>query len=1031
MNGQMGKAGIGVFSLDSNLNILFQGHDIVMDSNDFLDSVKILGEKPNRDLSEPMDIRKERTKTDVIAAFQSAALDNENEQILDKLNINSETFDAIRAMALLGYDEKAITLLINQPIVSELIAASMNLQDSLNENATKDSLQDAFKSVMEKYESVLEGATTDTLTAGLSSKFAEEDISRTRTEDDLRFAQRQIAAAKAFYEFTDVGKEMKRIQDVVKVDSSGLGKDLLTSKEKEKAVLTFARDFKHYKNVTKLIGNYVYNRPSSLGRNQYIEGVIKEKKDNKWQDTKIYVIPQTISGFVAKDALIANNQAWSDFFPYESSAVQEAFSATLRYSDVEDNRISTHAREKKKIFQELKKFLNSNLLGRSVSKERNRLMYDQVIVEEDPDSDASSSEAQPIVTYDHMSLANIIKTFKESKLKRYEVIQRMTLDVEQGNRPSTIKYGAAVSDPLSEQHVHQSFAQLVIDNAHIGVINGVPYSTRDLADDLVRYSYLEGGIQQATQFIKYIPAQYMTGNLFMDRVKDLNENMNDPAYILNNTKEGETVLNPFTLQYFQHNPYKVKYAFSRQNFDLQDSPSGRYVSRPKDGRGSYSGAVFTYKVGKDTFIAAKLRKPLVKIDPVTKQETKYFYKVVSKLGDKGVNEYNRFAVNAYDSMSEKNTKALLPSDVVEGSLPSESKDHLLETTELGRDIESKVNAEDQLNELLKTRFELVEKRLSEGQSISAKTFLDSLKAKSNDLSSHNKFMLELIQTAMGEGEGSLGTMVDVQYGDLAPNLAGSYRESKDGSVKTIIINKNKAQEFNSTNFVESFLHEAIHMVTADAVYRNEEQFKNLENLYDLAESHMIRKRAELDLKSSLGKTLYYITNDSGVRTKKDRMQEFLAHALTNKAFAKFLGEIKTSDVLSRDEASKVYDSLEKKFGSTIANLLDGLIKFVKSMFNDLGLIKNKDEGVLFSMSVEALYNIANNETDYSYGGSAKAIDGDINGFIDQTYKENNIDPKGKKESFHANGLKVLFDITKDSPTKDQIVNFIERTKYCN
>jgi type IV secretory pathway VirJ component len=58
-------------------------------------------------------------KSTIIRSLQSAAVDNEKEQILGKININNETLPVVKVLSMAGYPSDLISLIISQPIVRE------------------------------------------------------------------------------------------------------------------------------------------------------------------------------------------------------------------------------------------------------------------------------------------------------------------------------------------------------------------------------------------------------------------------------------------------------------------------------------------------------------------------------------------------------------------------------------------------------------------------------------------------------------------------------------------------------------------------------------------------------------------------------------------------------------------------------------------------------------------------------------------------------------------------------------------------
>jgi ribA/ribD-fused uncharacterized protein len=104
-----------------------------------------------------------------------------------------------------------------------------------------------------------------------------------------------------------------------------------------------------------------------------------------------------------------------------------------------------------------------------------------------------------------------------------------------------VKYSSAVTQKMDDIENTRSFAKLLVSEDE---------DTRTFANDLIKYAYITGGIQNANSFIKYIPAQVLMHNDFSSGLRDLQASLNDVE------TEGVDYIS-FLRQYFQHNPYKA------------------------------------------------------------------------------------------------------------------------------------------------------------------------------------------------------------------------------------------------------------------------------------------------------------------------------------------------------------------------------------------------------------------------------------------------------------------------------------------
>ncbi len=107
------------------------------------------------------------------------------------------------------------------------------------------------------------------------------------------------------------------------------------------------------------------------------------------------------------------------------------------------------------------------------------------------------------------------------------------------------------------ENLNIPYSEQVVDGNMIGIWNNKEESitTRQMMEDLIKTQYLGGGIQEAIQFIKYIPAQYYYLVPFADKISNIwNElNTTDNKWLNFSTDS----LPNFIEQWIQHNPTKA------------------------------------------------------------------------------------------------------------------------------------------------------------------------------------------------------------------------------------------------------------------------------------------------------------------------------------------------------------------------------------------------------------------------------------------------------------------------------------------
>jgi hypothetical protein len=468
INGTAGKTGTAIFAVNNTFNASIQGTRLTLSK--ILIRPFINGSK-GTELTDPYGYTG-RLKSEIISAFLSASVDNEKEQILDKLNANNETFDAIRGFTQIGFDEDVIAAILTQPIVKEYATKLKRLKDSTVEYSPNADLV-VLNELRNKYEK--QGGITS-LDLDYNKNL---NISEIGT-DPLS----QLMVLEKFRLASIIGKEIQNIQSAINSDSKGLGKSLFETAYKEAQI----RKLPLNKNILyagDLIGEYS------------TDGDIK---------------PTTIAGFASVYATIANNELWANFFPYKSTGVNEVIDEIQKIGG-EDRFNSDKYR---RVWDNIKSYIyTKKKLG----------IYDDNIDVERAELETFGTEWRQL---------------KESKKGRNNpfVIRTQVDD-------NDVTYNAAASENLDELNLYQGFADLFLDE-----------TTRPLAEKAVKYFYLNGGIQKAKEFGKYIPTSYLTTK---GLGKFLNNQSFDNDITLGNIRGKKTYyeVSEFTTQYFQNNPREV------------------------------------------------------------------------------------------------------------------------------------------------------------------------------------------------------------------------------------------------------------------------------------------------------------------------------------------------------------------------------------------------------------------------------------------------------------------------------------------
>jgi hypothetical protein len=576
INATAGKNAVGGFSLDSTFNATAQGKDLVIidltpgtyadvygtlenprtpTKEDILEyniplatfgKVESKGDISNkytlrsqaiinkakqekRDLTEA-EKKSLKYKSEVIKTLQSSALDNEKEQILDKLNINDQTFDAIRAMALLGFEEKDIAGLLSQEIIWEYVAALQDASSSLtayNPNAAEDTVanliakydhQGKFLTLPTELLSQLQNQSGDELMDNISNQYL-KPIESGETPD---FNLRQLAILKKFEKLTEYGKTIKQLQSTINTESKGIAKSLIEVNAKVEQIqnLPTIEVF----NATKLLGDYAGNT------------LIK---------------PEGINGYASYYGTMFADKIFNQYFPYKTQGFQTAVGEILTHTPKgADVSINKKAEIQAEVFDDVRSYLygnpNTNLFSGNPELERKRLFIDSP---------------------QNQSLATILATLSENTwFKKNGFLNKLDFDLNKNGKISRVNFEAAAGENFDERAIYDGFVYLLTKNFPVknpsnpeGTFNGVEYTSRTLAQELISAAFLEGGNQGAKQYLKYVPVSYLKVLGFGDYLQSVPFDFVETFY--GNMSEFGVIYNQpssFTRQYFQNNPDKVK-----------------------------------------------------------------------------------------------------------------------------------------------------------------------------------------------------------------------------------------------------------------------------------------------------------------------------------------------------------------------------------------------------------------------------------------------------------------------------------------
>ena len=204
INASYGKSGVGSFSLDSVFNAIIQGHSLELE-----DASITFGNKTwdgNFDL--PVG---KRTPYEIISAYQSASVDNEKEQILDKVDVNRFTFPVARILNQAGFEEDVAYVFLNQPIIKEYVEKSLQ------------GVKNVYDVLTDKYKL----NTEDNKISDEQAKLADVDVDILKSYIDNPNTLEQRAILDKFIKLVGYGSTVQSVQTAVNTDSAGLPKSVI------------------------------------------------------------------------------------------------------------------------------------------------------------------------------------------------------------------------------------------------------------------------------------------------------------------------------------------------------------------------------------------------------------------------------------------------------------------------------------------------------------------------------------------------------------------------------------------------------------------------------------------------------------------------------------------------------------------------------------------------------------------------------------------------------------------------------------
>ncbi len=917
--GAAGKLGIGVYSNFVVFHSQIQQSEktLRLMTKEFTDDGKVfdvpytltIGNiKSEGYLGRQTTLDEGRLISDALAESQNTATDNEKLQIMGRTNINEFTVNVHATLAVLGFDKTSATFegekvdisipyfLMSQPIIKDYVKMMSNVKSNIakyNPNAEQeviDSLNKKYNPEEVKYKKkvtdIREALTGDKLISNIQDNGA----------DGLS----QVVILDIFNEIKDFGKTMADVQSKLYIHKSGLGKSFLEMMEKYNNVGRLSNNTK-IDNISSLVGDYLFDDDFyNMSREEMLEQGYVIFDDSNTANP-FAVKPTTASGSMLVHSTKSGYQLWKDYFPHHDRALYTTINSIVEVISGQEVSELKKVNLQHEIFEELKKYLYSSsrlgLFSGDPQIERARLFKD---------TDTNTSIANYLFTISRSENEKDKAVINDNKL-----LSRFQFNIETGSLPSTIRFDNSRGEEFNEEYKYLALVELMDKNQPLPDYNGQPYTTRMLAKDLILYTYLEGGVQQAIQFTKYVPVAYLKEIGFADITQLWQRAANGERFITPNgthinvwndmlgVVDDENSVTRFVMQYLQHNPNKLP-KISEE--DIFRSGTDLVFTDPKDKKltslKSFSMPVnFEFTPFRSVY-NKYAKKGESKFQLYQYIEDKYVR--IPTLGVFGMNEYSIKSNNVVpivDSFKEYPNEVYTKPIIKESSTTSNSTYFF--------------NIQD--GNLTKSLEEIIEANIP-GSSEMAKALLPYL---------NNSIKLELSDMTRGNAT-YLNNVITVNKKFLA------------------------STEATKEKVAQLILHEYVHSITVDLLKQHlTEDGTPLNPNQELPSNIRRLQRLFKEVEAKLGTDLeefkqWYSKNPGKIRTESDRI---LYAGMDIFEF--------TAMILSEADIQKKMS--EFKYMATDRTLLEQLVETLKKILETVGI--NFDENTVTSQAISTLFEI--------------------------------------------------------------------------
>lgn len=522
------KALVGLSSLATTFNAVIQNKDlklgyidekgnqqelpiIVHDENG--NPIKLLGLSGNAKASYN---GQSRTKHDNITTMQSAFLDNAKDPHAGKLNINLNTWPAAYAMVQLQTintaDEAGIQAMdraIDLTYVTRLMTQDIVRQYSNQLVVNTDNLSEYSQNSEDEVVFALENGLMDKLKkAGLT------DSEITEAVDKVIFNPESLDAMLS----TGAGmqRNIEQLAILKKFDQfRRVGRKLI------ELTSLFNQD-------TQAAGASIV---TALDKASKFDNIMKQDYILNTDSIMNYNGRETEQGYLFNSIILGAVPSLSLLFPQAN--MRHLFNSIR----LETGKDSISVKQQEEIVRSLRAFVFSNegmdMFAGDIHAERVRLLFE---------------------TPEGPSLAKRLMKAQQTEFGRNNyLLQRLMPKITAANGDYVL-YQATTSLSVDDINNKRAWTDL---------LTHPDKEMRLLGEDLIRYSYITGGVQDNNAFVKFIPTAYLMSIGMPKYLQDMHGRNRDLATSIN--------LNTFKAQYFQHFPERtVKLTNDFSEFNKKD-----------------------------------------------------------------------------------------------------------------------------------------------------------------------------------------------------------------------------------------------------------------------------------------------------------------------------------------------------------------------------------------------------------------------------------------------------------------------------